>query len=422
MRRRRAVCGGRNFASWTTESFPFVSSRLRPSLTFAALGLCLAATSPPLSGCSLFVDLDDLGEGGGEGARAGGSGATGRGAGTESSGGGTNASPDTATESDVDVKAPTPLPPSEGQTTWTFAIRNPGAATLFEGHTVRVDPALFAGQGFQPNLSDVRLGRDGMELDRVVEVDESGRATVLWFALPVDVQAGAMTTLSVVRSAASPPREDGRLVFPFYDDFPGTAPSAAWRVQGAPVVADGVLTLRRGQAGEGLTTPAGPDQVPAQSALEIRARVVDPASAPGTNGQQALYYWFGYQREGDFTAAKPWILWVSRGASTLTTELYTATGACSATSTECRGGALPQGTTFRTYRIERRQTRTTFFLDGEERRSADLPVGGDLSIMMRNWLVTSDVQIDWVRARALADREPDLTLTVASAAAGPSAD
>lgn len=387
-----------------------MSFRVRPMLTFAAaaLGGCLAAL--PLSGCSLFVDLDELGEADGAAGRAGARG-PGEGSGAGASTTGSGASPDTASESAVEVQPPSPLPESESPTSWTLTIRNPGAATLFEGHTLRVDPALFAGQGFLPNLSDARFGRDGQELDRLVEVDEAGRATALWIALPVDVQAGAATSVTVVRSSASPPREDGRLVFPFYDDFPGAALGPAWRVSGAPTVANGTLTLRRGQAGEGVTTAAGPDQVPAQSALEIRARVVDPASAPGSNGQQSLYYWFGYQREGDFNATKPWILWVARGASSVTTEVFAATGACSATSTECRGAGVAQMPVYRTYRIERRQTRTTFFLDGEERRGLDLPVGGDLAIMMRNWLVTSDVQVDWVRARALADREPDLVLT-----------
>ena len=34
---------------------------------------------------------------------------------------------------------------------------------------------------------------------------------------------------------------------------------------------------------------------------------------------------------------------------------------------------------------------------------------GDLSIMLRNWAVTSDMHVDWVRARPIVAPEPTLT-------------
>jgi hypothetical protein len=190
-------------------------------------------------------------------------------------------------------------------------------------------------------------------------------------------------------------------VFDFFDGFDGTTISSRWLVRGPVAVGGGRLTLPKGTAQSAITTPAATDGVPVSASLEIRARVPNPSSGAGGSD----FYWWGFQRSGDFNLDLPFSIFYG-GVGTITDWHGSISGAC---TSSCVDPALPQSAAFRVYRIDRTGDGARFtFDDGVQRTSAG-PTG-DLSVMVRNFLVDSDIEVDWVRARPLIWPEPDVTL------------
>ena len=298
-----------------------------------------------------------------------------------------------------------------------LTIHNGAAAALPTGYTVRVplDPALFPSGKVLANLNDVRVFGDppAGEYTRVIDATPPGQMRALWIALARPIAAGASdTSYSIYYGDASPPAPPANpaMVFPLYDGFDtGTAPSSLWVANGAPTVSGGNVTLHQnGQ--DAITTVAASDNVPTLSAVEWRSRVTDAASAGQVTANGTFWWWAGYQRTGvDFMPADPWIVWIQRSATDLHGEQKVGGSATCASG--CNAGTVTPDNNYHWYRVERNAAATRFYIDGVLSAPAISDANGvDYSIMLRNWAVTSDLVVDWVRARALASPEPTVTV------------
>lgn len=295
-----------------------------------------------------------------------------------------------------------------------ISITNTAAVALPAGFTIRVAiptmlTAMIAERKVKPDFSDLRVIGDGAiaERDRVVDPGSGSVPASLSFALQAPLAPGATTTdyaLYYGGAEAAPALARGGNVFPVYDDF-AAGISPIWLRNDAPAVVGGKLVLRAGHL-DALTSNAATDGIPTISALEISARVNDPTSEPTPQGSESFYYWFGYQRTGDFTAAAPWALWVARGKATIRAEQKSPVGC----ETPCEGPTAPQSGVPHYYVIERDPAVTRFYLDGVLSYTATVINNADYAIMVRNYLATSDVVIDWIRARARVSPDPTVTV------------
>jgi hypothetical protein len=298
-----------------------------------------------------------------------------------------------------------------------IAIYNGSSVALPTGFTVRVAvPAMLGAMVEQrkvkADFSDLRVIGDGAigERDRIVDAGDSAAPAAISFALQAPIAPGIINTdyaLYYGGASAAPALAKGGAVFPLYDDF-ATGVSSVWLRNDGPTVTGGKLVLRAGHS-DALTTIAASDGVPTISAIEVAARVMDPTSepTPQTNGEQ-FYYWFGYQRTGDFTPTQPWALWVSRGKGQIRAEQKSPVG-CD--TTVCEGPIATQNAVTHYYAIERDPSATRFYLDGVLSYTATVTNQADYAIMVRNYLTTSDVQIDWIRARARVSPDPTVNVS-----------
>ncbi len=288
----------------------------------------------------------------------------------------------------------------------TVVITNVAATTLSAGHTVcMVVSSVLGNVNVRPDLGDVRFfGPNGSERDRAIDrVSSSTMEVCFRLERPIASNGNDAYEVRYGDPAATPPTNDPSLLFAFYDGFDGTAIAPKWSVQGTVNVAGGVLVLPKG-AETVVRTLAANDGVPAVASLELRVRVQDPSSASfGTSG---YFYWFGFQRKDDFFATSPWTLFIARDPNIIAAEQQIESfepdaGTCAEV---CSMGFGAQTADFRIYRIDRNGGTTTFRLEGEQyTANAD---NGDLGIVLRSSLVTSDVEVDWVRARPLVLPEP----------------
>jgi hypothetical protein len=331
-----------------------------------------------LSGCGLFPSLDGLGA---------------------SDAGETEASADGGGDSSNDVVT---HPFYERVVT----IENLATAALPAGTTIGVpfpqsqmQTAIDAGK-MRSDLGDLRVRGAGGERDRLV--DAAPLASVVWFSLAAPIAAGATDTSYAITYGdpnAGAPQEDGAKVFDFYDDFAGASVDASkWMTQGTMSVSGGVLTLPAG--GQGALTTLS---LPPPTTVEWRAQLTDPTSDP--DAQTGYYYWFGFQRNGDFVPVDPWIVWIARDKGLVGGEDY-ADGCASI----CSDTPFAQNASFRFYGIERQPSQTVFSIDGAPSYTTPATNDQALSLMIRNFLVTSDLSVDWIRARARVYPEPTVTL------------
>ncbi len=294
-----------------------------------------------------------------------------------------------------------------------ITIQNTSTSMLPAGFAIRVslDPTLanLLTQGkVKADLSDLRVIGDGSlgDRDRIVDPATGPAPPAVTFALALPIAAGATDTsyaLYYGDPAATAAPADGTKVFTIYDDFT-TGIASFWLQNDGPITSGGKLVLRAGHT-DALTTAAGSLQI--VSAVELVAKVIDPTSAPTVQSAGTFYYWFGYQHRGDFTASDPWILWIARGKSQIHTEQKSPTGC----ETECDGPTtLPQDTAPHYYAIQRDPSATRFYLDGALSTTTTVMNTADYSVMVRNFLATSDVDIDYVRARARVSPDPTTTL------------
>ncbi len=296
--------------------------------------------------------------------------------------------------------------PDAGNPTYIRAItiHNNASGPLPQGYTIGVafpESELQAAstQGkMRSDLNDLRLGGTTGERDRLVDVPPLAR--VVWFSLASPIAANATdTTYAItygVPNAPAPP-ENGANVFAFYDDFSSALDTSRWMTQGTVNVSGGMVSLPHG--GEGALTTLSQ---PPLSTCEFRAQVTDPSSAADGTG---FYYWFGFQHTGDFVASDPWVLWIARSPSSVGAEdkANGCTNGCNDT---------PQGQTnaLRVYGIERQAALTNFSIDGAPAWSTPATNDQALSLMIRNFLVTGDVVVDWIRSRPRIYPEPTVTL------------
>ncbi len=303
-----------------------------------------------------------------------------------------------------------------------LSIMNVATDALPAGFTVRValDPAWItmaqAAGKLRNDLGDLRVFQEpqGTELDRIVDTAAPSQGPAVWLALASPIAAGATDTSYYLYyddpNAGAPPA-NGANVFAFYDDFPGSSLSPQWLVSGAPTVSNGVTLHMNTQ--DGLTTAAGSDNVPVTSAVESVWTVTDPQSQGQNVPPDTFWYWFGYQRQGDFVAGPPWYLWIARQQGTVHGEESTAAGPCTNT---CTGPEVMETNTPHWYRVERWAGQTIYYFDGTASFTTPDTNTVDYSIMIRNWALTSDMIVTLVRARALASQDPMVTVGAEEAA------
>ena len=290
-------------------------------------------------------------------------------------------------------------------------ITNVSGGTMPTGYSIRVRldlGALVGGGKARSDLADVRVIHDTVgERDRIIDAPGAQAPVAVNFALASPLAAGASTSAYAIyygRPTAGAAPASGPAVFQLYDDFQSNI-AAFWLRNDAPSVVGGKLVLRANHQ-DALTTTAASDNIPIVSAVELVAKVVDPGSTSTTVPDGTFYYWFGYQHAGDFSASDPWAVWIARGPNAIGGEQKSPVG-CEA---GCNGGLVTQNTASRYYQIERDPAATRFYVDGTLSYTAAVTNSSDYSVMIRNYLATSDLQIEWIRARARVSPDPTVAL------------
>lgn len=292
-------------------------------------------------------------------------------------------------------------------------VTNTSGATMPAGYTIRVRfdlGSLVAAGKARADLPDVRVIGDGAigERDRIIDAPGGQAPVAINFSLASPLGPGQTTNAFALyygRANPGTPPQNGDAVFEIYDDF-STAIGTEWMKNGAPLVSNGKLVLRANHT-DAITTTAATDGVPLTSAFELVANVVNPDSdptAPNSNG--TFYYWFGYQHTGDFNESDPWVVWIARGKSSIGAEQKSPVG-CEA---GCGGPVVGQNTLAHYYQIERDPTVTRFYKDGSLGYTATVTNSTDYSLMVRNFLATSELQVDFVRARVRVSPDPTVSL------------
>lgn len=115
----------------------------------------------------------------------------------------------------------------------------------------------------------------------------------------------------------------------------------------------------------------------------------------------ALHDLGGFADGDDAAAPSP-----EAGTTAIAAEHETTAGTCTG---GCDETAIGQTSAFRIYRIDRAGDKVGFLYDDGTTFTAS-GSNGDLSVMLRSYLVTSDVLVDWARARPLIVPEPTAAL------------
>jgi hypothetical protein len=320
-----------------------------------------------------------------------------------------------AVPADAETDAPDSAPEPAVRYRRRIVLVNVATVPLPAGYTVRVplDTAALTGmvgeRKAKQDLSNVHVIGDGDigEIDRIADSGAGFAPPAVSFALKAPIAAGALNTdysLVYGGDSAAPALAKGSAVFPLYEDF-STAVSPKWLQNDAPTIVNGKLVLRAGHT-DALTMPAATDNLPPISSLEIIAKIVDVNSNPTDQNGEPFYYWFGFQRTGDFTPSDPWALWVARGKAQIRAEQKSPVGC----ETPCEGPTVTQTSFAHYYTIERDPTVTRFYLDGVLSYTATVNNTTDYAIMVRNFMQTSDVQISWIRARARVSPDPKVSV------------
>jgi len=317
-----------------------------------------------------------------------------------------DAPPDVAEDANVDADT----------TTFKFrrriTIHNTSGSTMPAGFTITVPFSplanLVSTGKVKADFSDLRIIGDTVgERDRIVDPPGGPAPVAIHFSLGVPITAGGTSTEYAIYysyTAAGAAPAVGSNVFPIYEDFSSPI-SNVWMQHDAPSVAGGNLVLRAGHT-DAITTTASADNIPIVSAISLVATVPDPQSDPTVQPEGTFWYWFGYQHTGDFSASDPWIVWIARGKGGIGGEQKSVVG--------CESGCEPtpgtQDTATHYYRIERDPNETRFFRDGAVPVTIPVQNTEDYSLMLRNYMATSDLVIDYVRARARVTPDPTITL------------
>ncbi|HEX7699302.1 MAG TPA: hypothetical protein VF403_01190 [Kofleriaceae bacterium] len=100
--------------------------------------------------------------------------------------------------------------------------------------------------------------------------------------------------------------------------------------------------------------------------------------------------------------AEPWILWIARGKSEIGPEQKSPVGCESG----CEPTTGPQDSAAHYFAIERDPTQTRFYTDAASAVVQSVMNTEDYSVMVRNFMATSELQVDYVRARARVTPDP----------------
>jgi hypothetical protein len=299
-------------------------------------------------------------------------------------------------------------------------IHNGAATPLGVGYTVRVplDTTHFPSTKTRADLADVRVFRDppAGELPRVIDTAPPGQGRALWLALAQPIAAGASdTSYSIVygdATATSPPA-NAALVFPLWDGFDtGTVPSSTlWTNNTASPgasVGGGNLTLHQNLQ-EAIMTSTN-DNVPTLNVLEWRSKMTVPSSAGQVTSNGTFWWWVGFQ--DNFTPADPWIIWIQRNGSPVDVHGERKIASPSVCANGCNTAAQVVDASFHVYRIARDVNETRWYYDGVQAMNSPVadPNNTTHPVMLRNWAVTSDLLVDWIRGRALITPEPTVTV------------
>jgi len=293
----------------------------------------------------------------------------------------------------------------------SFAITNASTSSVLPaGYTacfrgVASDVVGIGAGKLRADAADLRIFAGGVELKRVVDIFRTGIISTC-FRLVNAIGAGATDTSYAVRYGdpnATPPLPVESDVFDFFDGFDGTAVSPRWLTFGAPVVAGGFVTFPK-NAPSAITTMSGPDGIPLDASLEINARVPNPTSDGQLQDDAGTryFYWLGFQHQGDFIPDEPWTVFIARSKSTINAEHKTSSGTCVNGCNEAPG---TQTTDARVYKVDRAGDTAVFTYDTGATFQG-VGSSGDQSVMIRNYLLTSELVVDWVRARPLVLPEP----------------
>ena len=292
-----------------------------------------------------------------------------------------------------------------------ITIQNTSASTLAAGYTIRVPFTMLStlvGAGkVKADFSDLRIIGDSSLGERNRIVDAAPAPVAINFSLTHSI-AGNTTNQSYYiyygRPNATAAPANGAQVFAVYDDF-ATAIGNFWLINDAPAVTGGRLILRANHT-DAITTNASTDGVPIVSAIELVAGISNPTSDPTVQPTGTFYYWFGYQRTGDFSAVDPWAVWIARGKGQVHAEQKSPTG-CEGS---CEGLYTAQNTSPRYYAIERDTSATRFYIDGALQYTATVNNTADYSLMVRNFQAAGEVQVDWIRGRIRVSPDPTITV------------
>jgi hypothetical protein len=311
-------------------------------------------------------------------------------------------------------EGPSDAPPDVQTSTFRYrrrlTIHNGAATQLPAGFAIRVKPgttlaALVAAGKINADYSDLRvIGDVAGERDRIVDPATGPAPPAITFSLAHPLDAGATTldyALYYGDPGAGPAPASGSAVFTVYDDF-AAGLAQFWNRNDGPTTNAGQLILRAGHT-DAISTTATTDKLTITSAVEVVARVVVPTSDPTVQTDGTFYYWFGYQKAGEFTpVSDPWVIWIARGKSEVGAEQKSPVG--------CESGCEPptgsQDASPHYFAIERDPTQTRFYEDAAAPIVQDVTNTEDYAVMVRNFMATSDLQIDYVRARSRVSPDP----------------
>jgi len=317
-----------------------------------------------------------------------------------------DAPPDVAEDANVDANT------STFKYRRRITIKNVSNSTMPAGMTVTVPfatlSALLTAGKVNGDFSDLRVIGDTVgERDRIIDLPSDPAPVAFHFSLGAPIAAGATSTEYAVYydypTAGAPPA-NGRNVFPIYEDF--TTPIASvWMHNDSPMLANGQLVLRAGHT-DAITTTAANDNIPLVSSMELIVRIPDPTSNPTTQPEGTFYYWFGYQHTGDFSASDPWVVWIARGKNGVGAEQKSPVG-CEA---GCAPAPITQDTGAHYYAVLRNPGESKFYRDSSAPTTISVTNTTDYSLMVRNYMATSDVDVEWLRARARVNPDPTITV------------
>jgi hypothetical protein len=361
-----------------------------------------ATASVIAGGCSLFTDLGGLDEapttivGGPDGSSTGD-------VVTTTDAGGNDAPSDAGIDS-------APITPKYLR---AITIANGASESIPAGNSVCtvlaadvVSVAVNAGK-MRGDLADLRVyGPNRTEVSRTVDALPSGRA-YLCFTLEVAIANGGSATYEMGYGDpnATPGPTNG--VFSFVDEFDTVPAGPKWSIRGTPSVTNGRLKLPAG-AVTSILTPPGTDGIPLQASIVLSVQITNPTSQAlpkdAGNTEDYFFWWFGFQRYGDFAEGEPWMVFIGRDPGSIRAE-NKQTGASGPCLTTCVDTAYGLNDGKRIYRIDRHANGVVFTYD-DGKSFAPSGASGDMAILIRNSLATSDMFVDWVRGRPIVWPEP----------------